>query len=149
MTPRTTLHAGRVVARLAKQIELGLAAVDLTPPQYRVLVSLAEGKAAASALADRLAVSKPSVTAVVDGLVERKLVERRHEVDDRRRVAHELTAAGRRLLVAADEAVDERLETIAAHLDDDEEETDAMECFDLWRRALDAARDAKTKAASQ
>ena len=134
-----------MLARLAKQIELGLATVDLSPPQYRVLVSLAEGKAAASALADRLAVSKPSVTAVVDGLVERGLVERRHEVADRRRVAHELTPAGRRLLIAADEAVDTRLETIASHLDDADEEAAAMSGFDVWRRALDAARDAKAQ----
>ena len=143
MTPHTSLSSGWVLARLAKQIELGLAAVDLSPPQYRVLTSLAEGKAAASALADRLAVSKPSVTAVVDGLVERGLVERKHEVVDRRRVAHELTAAGRRLLVTADEAVDARLEMIAAHLDDPDEEAAAMAGFDVWRRALDAARDAK------
>ena len=145
MTPGTTLSAGRVVARLAKQIELGLATVDISPPQYRVLGSLAEGSAAASALADRLAVSKPSVTAVVDGLVERGLVERRHETADRRRVAHELTAAGRRLLVDADGAVDGRLETIAGHLDDAGEEAAAMDGFDIWRRALDAARDAKVK----
>ena len=116
-----------MLARLAKQIELGLATVEVSPPQYRVLVSLAEGKAAASALADRLAVSKPSVTAVVDGLVERGLVERRHEVADRRRVAHELTPAGRRLLIAADE------------------EAAAMSGLDVWRRALDAARDAKAQ----
>ena len=124
-------------------MELGLADVDLTPPQYRVLVSLAEGKAAASVLAANLAVSKPSVTAVVDGLVERNLVERKHEVDDRRRVAHELTAEGRQRLLAADAAIDERLERILSYLDDDAEETAAMDAFDQWKRALDTMRDAK------
>jgi long-chain acyl-CoA synthetase len=137
------LQAGRVLARLAKQLELGLADVDLTPPQYRVLASLAEGKLAASVLADNLAVSKPSVTAVVDGLVERNLVERKHEVHDRRRVTHELTPEGQRLLLAADAAVDERLERIVGHLEDDAEETAAMESFDHWRRALDATREAR------
>ena len=137
------MHAGRVLARLAKQLELGLADVDLTPPQYRVLVSLAEGKAAASVLAANLAVSKPSVTAVVDGLVERNLVERKHEVDDRRRVAHELTAEGRQRLLAADAAIDERLERILSYLDDDAQETAAMDAFDQWKRALDTMRDAK------
>jgi long-chain acyl-CoA synthetase len=137
------LQAGRVLARLAKQLELGLADVDLTPPQYRALASLAEGKLAASVLAANLAVSKPSVTAVVDGLVERNLVERKHEVDDRRRVAHELTPEGHRLLLAADAAVDERLERIVAHLEDDAEEAAAMDSFDHWKRALDATREAR------
>src|SRR4051794_33434347 len=144
MRPRTTLSAGRVVARLAKQIELGLATVDISPPQYRVLGSLAEGSAAASALADRLAVSKPSVTAVVDGLVERGLVERRHETADRRRVAHEITPAGRQVLERADDAVERRLTEIASHLDDSEAEAEAMASLDIWRQALDTYRAAKT-----
>ncbi len=83
---------------LARQVELALVEVDLSLPQYRILILLDEGKVAASALADRLAVSRPSVTAVVDGLVTRGLVERHHDPADRRRVGHDLTAEGRRLL---------------------------------------------------
>lgn len=131
------------MARLAKQLEISLATLDLTPPQYRLMRSLGEGPSAASALADVLAVTKPSVTAVVDGLVERGLVERRHEEADRRRVAHELTAAGRRVLASADEAVDARLQEIASHLDDADEQADAMRSLDTWRRALDNFRAAK------
>ena len=82
-----------MLARLAKQVELGLATLDLTPPQYRLMGSLGEGSSMASALADMLAVTKPSITAVVDGLVERGLVDRRHQETDRRRVVHELTPA--------------------------------------------------------
>ena len=77
MAPEVSPPAlGRVVARLARQVELALATVDLTLPQYRVLILLGEGKEAASALADKLAVSRPSVTGVVDGLVARGLVQR-------------------------------------------------------------------------
>ena len=47
---------GRVAAWLSKRVEVALAQVELTLPQYRVLGILAEGSAAASGLADRLAV---------------------------------------------------------------------------------------------
>ena len=67
--------------------KVALAQVELTLPQYRVLGILAEGSAAASGLADRLAVRRPSITALIDGLVARGLVDRRQEDADRRRVA--------------------------------------------------------------
>ena len=64
---------GRAVARLARQVEIALAAVDLTLPQYRVLGTLDGGPEASSVLAEKLVVSRPSVTGVVDGLVARGL----------------------------------------------------------------------------
>lgn len=91
-----------------------MATVDLTLSQYRVLGILGEGREAASALADKLAVSRPSVTGVVDGLVARGLVRRGQAVGDRRRVDIDLTDAGRLLLGAADAAVDARLDRILA-----------------------------------
>ena len=66
---RVTTGAARAVARLAKQVEVALGPLDLSLPQYRVLALLGEGSTASSVLARRLAVSPPSVTAVVDGLV--------------------------------------------------------------------------------
>jgi long-chain acyl-CoA synthetase len=93
---------------------LALATVDLTLSQYRILIILGEGKEAASSLADKLAVSRPSITAVVDGLVARGLVERHADLGDRRRVSHDITAAGLDTLERADSAVDERLAEIAA-----------------------------------
>jgi len=86
-----------VLARLARQVEVGLATVDLSLAQYRFLALLAEGSSAASALASGLTVSRPSVTAVADGLVSRGLVERRADGDDRRVVGHTLTAKGRQM----------------------------------------------------
>lgn len=133
-----------MLVRLARQVELALAAVDLTLPQYRVLVLLAEGKEAASALADKLAVSRPSVTGVVDGLVVRGLVERAHDADDRRRVGHELTAAGRRLLVQADAEIERRLEEITAHRP--ELAAAALAGLGPWQQALDAYRVARRAA---
>lgn len=108
----SSAHPGRTIARLARQVECAVASVDLTLSQYRVLGILGDGREAASALADKLAVSRPSVTGVVDGLVARGLVRRGQADGDRRRVDIDLTDAGRVLLGAADAAVDERLDRI-------------------------------------
>lgn len=140
MTTKALLLPGRVAARLARQVDVGLAQVDLSLPQYRILMFLAEGAVAASALADNLAVSRPSVTAVVDGLVSRGLVERRHDEGDRRRVGHTLTVEGRRILEQADAAVDARLAEISRFLTDEQDAAIAFEGLARWRTALDAFR---------
>jgi long-chain acyl-CoA synthetase len=132
-----------VGARLARQVEVGLSQVDLTLSQYRTLMFLDEGWAAASVLADHLAVTRPSVTAVVDGLVARGLVERKHHDSDRRRIEHRLTDRGREVLCQADGAVEARLREIAGHLGDDDDAAAAFAGLDLWRQGLDAFRAAK------
>ena len=139
MTVESTLAAARAAARLAKQVEVALAGAGLSLPQYRALAFLAEGAAAASALAGNLAVSRPSVTAVVDGLVTRGLVERRPDAGDRRRVHHELTTSGRRALESADRLVSERLVRLAAHLPDRVAER-AVSGLAAWNDALTRAR---------
>jgi DNA-binding MarR family transcriptional regulator len=136
---------GRTAAWLAKQVEIGLSSADLSLPQYRVLGLLDESSAVSSALAERLAVRPPSVTAIIDGLVTRGLVARRTVVSDRRQVSHVLTASGRHALDAADAAVAGRLGEIAACLDDDIEAERAFGGLLAWRRALRSwrlARDA-------
>ena len=129
---------GRTAAWLAKQIDVALASVDLSPPQYRILGALHEG--VSSKLAERLAVRPPSVTAVVDGLVQRGLVERRHGAQDRRRVEHVLTPEGSALLAAADAAVEARLASIAGCLPDPADATRALEGLALWHQALSVHR---------
>jgi DNA-binding MarR family transcriptional regulator len=140
---------GRTAAWLAKQVEIGLATVDLSLPQYRVLGLLDESAAVSSDLADRLDVRPPTVTAVVDGLVTRSLVERRPVEGDRRRVSHTLTGEGRRLLVAGDTAVFDRLcEIVDALRADDDDRALAFDGLAAWRRALLAAHIARHKAPS-
>jgi long-chain acyl-CoA synthetase len=129
---------GRTAAWLAKQVELALVSADLSLPQYRILGLLTEGSAVSSALAERLAVRPPSITAVVDGLVSRGLVERKHAEDDRRRVAHVLTVKGEKLLATANEAVDTRLAGIAGSLETDELTARALDGLELWRHAMAA-----------
>jgi long-chain acyl-CoA synthetase len=131
-------HA-QAAARLGKVVEKAVGEVDLTLPQYRMLAFLAEGTSAASVLAGNLAVSKPSLTALADGLVARGLVERRPAAGDRRRVDHVLTTAGRSALTAADAAVQARLEGLLAHLPRAARRR-AADGLALWLDALDAAR---------
>lgn len=131
---------GWVAARLARHIELALSAVDLSTAQYRMLVQLAQGSEASTELARKLAVSAPSVTAVVDGLAQRGAVERSQSAEDRRRVSLTLTPQGHVLLDAAEDAVRGRLEGIADELGDEALTKQALASLDLWAAALDAHR---------
>jgi long-chain acyl-CoA synthetase len=134
---------GRAAAWLSKQVELSLADVELSLPQYRILGMLAEGASMPSALAARLAVRRPTVTAVVDGLVARHLVERTPGGDDRRNVTHTLTAKGKRLLAKANISADGRLVAIADSLGDPVLARQALDSLELWRRAMRAYHAAK------
>lgn len=134
---RTVTGAARAVARLAKQVEVALTPLDLSLPQYRVLALLGEGSTASSVLARRLAVSPPSVTAVVDGLVARGLVERRADPEDRRRLTLLLTREGKKVLAAADATAEARLDEIAAWFDE------PPTGLDGWNLALDRTREAR------
>ena len=135
----TALGAAQAATRLARQVALALGDLDLSLSQYRLLLFLSEGNAAASAVAGRLAVSRPSVTALADGLERRGLLQRKSDPVDRRKVAHELTDAGREALAAADAAAAERISGIAAHLNADQADQ-ALEGLALWNEALTLAR---------
>jgi long-chain acyl-CoA synthetase len=129
---------GRAAAWLSKQVELALSGVELSLPQYRVLGVLAEGASMPSALAERLTVRRPTVTAVVDGLEARGLVHRAPGGPDKRSVTHTLTPKGQRLLDRANAAVDARLTDIAASLDDPALTHRALDSLVLWRSAMRA-----------
>ncbi|MED6328375.1 MAG: MarR family transcriptional regulator [Actinomycetota bacterium] len=108
--------AARAAAKLARQVTIPLVDLDLSLPQYRVLAFLDEGGTNPSELADRLSVSRPSITALMEGLSDRGWVERERDPDDGRRVVHHLSDEGRSILTAADAAVGARLERIGRHV---------------------------------
>jgi DNA-binding MarR family transcriptional regulator len=103
-------RAVRALAFAARRLER--ASGDLTLAQYRVLALVAAGDERASLLAQRLAVAKPTVTAVVDGLVERGCVEREAVAGDRRSLRLAITGVGRATLAAADEAMAAAVEDV-------------------------------------
>jgi long-chain acyl-CoA synthetase len=134
-----------VAARLAKVVERSLTDLDLSLAQYRLLGNLADGPSQASTLAERLIVSRPSITALADGLVERGLVTRGGSDGDRRRVMHVLTAAGQRMLSDADDAIETRLQGLAEELSEPDGRR-AFKGLEAWGRALDSYRAKAVKA---
>jgi DNA-binding MarR family transcriptional regulator len=100
-------EASRAVALIGRTLERACA--DLTLAQYRVLAMVSGGDARASKIAERLAVAKPTVTAVVDGLVDRGYLRREAVPGDRRAVSIVVTEAGRARLAEAEDAMSARL----------------------------------------
>jgi long-chain acyl-CoA synthetase len=108
--------AVRTVVRIARMFEH--ACVDLTLPQYRLLAMVARGDHRVSHLAGRLALSKPTVTAVVEGLVDRGFLARSEVAADRRVVQLTLTDAGRSALETTEAAMVDRLQDLLGRCDD-------------------------------
>ncbi len=94
--------AVRVLARLHRMLEATES--GLTLPQYRVLAAVAQGGVRSAHLAERLAVRRPTLTAIADGLVAAGYVCRQSEEGDRRVVRLYATDAGRSILADADAA---------------------------------------------
>ena len=134
--------AARAAARFSKSMEVALADVGLSLPQYRLLAFLSGGPERATALAGWLDVSPPSLTALVDGAVARKLVERVTSEEDRRCVRHVITGGGAEALTRADDAVAERLAQVTEHLSPAQARK-ALEGLELLGRAMDLAREAR------
>ncbi|MGI8867549.1 MAG: MarR family winged helix-turn-helix transcriptional regulator [Mycobacteriales bacterium] len=93
-------RAVRVLSRLARAI--GRADTGLTMPQYKLMVLLDKGDERSSRVAAQLAVSKPTITAAADGLVEIGFLRRTPDTTDKRVVWLQLTDAGRTALQRAD-----------------------------------------------
>lgn len=108
------------LARLARLLERACGELEppLTLPQYRLLAMIGSGADRASHLAGQLALAKPTVSATVDTLVERGLVERATSRDDRRVTTLTVTAAGRGVLSDAEGVMRARLDGVLAHIDD-------------------------------
>lgn len=136
--------AGQTVARLARLVERAVGEAELSLPQYRVLALLADGSKAASVLAERLAVKRPTVTGLMDGLVSRGLVERLAVAGDRRRVSHRLTAEGSAVLAKADAAADERLARLLAAAIPSRS-VRAVAGLAAWREVLDERREVRAR----
>lgn len=58
----------------------------VSPGHVQVMVALSRGPHSVSQLAEAVGVSSPAATQLVDRLAELGMVERRHDVEDRRRV---------------------------------------------------------------
>jgi DNA-binding MarR family transcriptional regulator len=134
VTARRHRDAVRTLARISRLLERGCD--DLTLPQYRLLAMVAQGDERSSLLAERLAVAKPTITAMVDGLVERGLLTRSDVPGDRRAVRIAITTEGRKALDITERAMADRLAGVLGRVDGQPAVLDAIEQLGV---ALDAA----------
>ena len=108
------------LARLARLLERACTDLEpsLTLAQYRLLAMIGDGAERASEIAGRLALTKPTVSATVDTLVERGLVTRAAADDDRRALRLQLTTEGAAGLHTAEVAMRARLDDVLGRVDD-------------------------------
>jgi DNA-binding MarR family transcriptional regulator len=89
-----------VILRLNRSLDC--VGAGLTPAQYRIMKLAGAGGERSTRLAERLAVAKPTLTAIADGLVAAGYASRATEPGDRRVVRLTLTEAGQAALDRAD-----------------------------------------------
>lgn len=91
--------------------------VDLTLPQMRVLFLLEqEGGRSMSSLAEALGKAQPTVTGLVDRLVESGLVQRAEHPADRRVTIAQLTPAGAEVIARITAAGDDHTRRLVSRL---------------------------------
>ena len=116
MTTPAHREAVRVLARLARLLERSTGELSLA--HYRVLAAISQGDQRASRLADRLALGRPAISAAVESLSTRGLLERRAVEGDARGSSLSLTAAGRQLLDQVETAAAAELASVIARTAD-------------------------------
>lgn len=134
------------LARLARLLERACtesADAHLTLAQYRLLAMISDGAERASHLAGRLALTKPTVSATIDTLVERGLVTRETAEGDRRALRLQITDEGVAVLGVAESAMRERLDDVLARVDDPDT---VRRSFAQLHAALDERREQRRTA---
>jgi Transcriptional regulators len=71
---------------------------EITLDQFHILRHIRKGRGSVSELADLQQISRPAISQAVDILVEKGLISRRTNADDRRYIRLELTPSGNDLL---------------------------------------------------
>ncbi len=93
---------------------------DISVEQFHVLRYIRRGHGSVSELAEAKHISRPAVSQAVDALVERGLIARTRDTDDRRYVRLALTDAGNTLLDAVFEDTRQWMIQALTPLDDEE-----------------------------
>ncbi|WP_245617458.1 MarR family winged helix-turn-helix transcriptional regulator [Amycolatopsis taiwanensis] len=110
-------------AHAAQRFAERIVKLDLTPPQAGLLrIVAAQPGQSQQMIAGQLGTPASRVVALVDGLQERGLVERRRNPEDRRNYALHLTGKGRQLLRRLGRLARQHDEAICAGLTEGERE---------------------------
>jgi DNA-binding MarR family transcriptional regulator len=116
----------RMIAQLVPSIIQGvhlgfIAKRALTHSQFFVLIAIhSKGSCSMRELAERMHVTMPTMSGIVDRLVQAKYVARVANPDDRREVFVRLTTEGQSVLAKFQEAVSSRWSEVLQALDPDE-----------------------------
>ena len=102
--------AVRGLIRVSRLIES--ATGDLSVADWRVLSIIERGEGSPSRVADRLLLSRPTISATLDSLAKRGLIERTTLPDDARAVSISLSADGVELLGRAEVRMSRQLELL-------------------------------------
>jgi DNA-binding MarR family transcriptional regulator len=107
---RALLEVVPPVMRVIRAEMRSRSAPELSVPQFRVLAYLNwRAGASLSEVAENIGLTRPAMSLLVDGLVNRKLVKRETDTGDRRRLILELTPRGQSLYAAARQYTQARL----------------------------------------
>jgi DNA-binding MarR family transcriptional regulator len=134
-------RASRVVMILLRLFRaLERVDTDLTPQQYRILKLAGAGGERSAKLAERLAVAKPTLTAIADGLVAAGYARRETEPGDRRVVRLCLTESGHAAVERADAAYGQWLDQVLTQASAPET---VLHALDALNEAMDEVRRAR------
>jgi MarR family transcriptional regulator, organic hydroperoxide resistance regulator len=104
--------------------------LDLTMGQLKALFALADAALSVGRLADRMGLSQPTVSQLVDRLVQLGLAARTEDPDDRRRACVSLTEQGRARITRLREGGEDRWRALLGQLADED--------LAAWTRGLEA-----------
>ncbi|GIP21353.1 MarR family winged helix-turn-helix transcriptional regulator [Paenibacillus sp. J22TS3] len=97
---------------------------DMTVDQYQIMYYInAQERCTSTVLADAFCVGKSSITAIITRLVDRGLIERTRDEDDRRLIYLSLTDRGREVYDKADRKVQDMVSSYLTHFNQDEVES--------------------------
>jgi DNA-binding MarR family transcriptional regulator len=123
------------IVRLSKIIEILLTDFGLTLNQFRLLSLVDEGATSSAEIAVRLAMKAPNVTAMTNSLIDRGLLVREQDTDDKRRAHLTLTDDSVALMAKSDKRCHEALLHIVKHAG---APPDLLDRLDAWLPVLEA-----------
>jgi DNA-binding MarR family transcriptional regulator len=123
-TARELMEVVPLVMRTLRAEMRSSRANDLSVPQFRALGFVHRKPGASlSDVAEHIGLALPSMSKLMDGLVDRKLVRRAEHIGDRRRVNLELTARGCDAWQSARASAQASIAARLAQLDEEEQAT--------------------------
>jgi DNA-binding MarR family transcriptional regulator len=115
----------QIMPNIIQGVHMGfLASQSLTHSQFFVLISIhSHTRCTMNQLAEKMHVSMPTMSGIIERLVQAKYVQRVDNPEDRREVLIELTKEGKLIIAKFQEAVSGRWQTVLGALSADEVKT--------------------------